>query len=326
MAMRITFWGVRGSLPSPHPPQTLTTRVRELFHEFFESGYSRKADVDRFLGEVPPQRVGGYGGNTLCVELRTDNQQIIIDGGTGIRLLGYELLNGPCGKGQGTVHILFTHFHWDHVIGLPFFAPIFIPGNTIHLYAVQPDLPQVMRTVFRKPNFPVPLEQLGAKLEYHQLPPRQPTRLGEVTMTPFQLDHPDPCWGYRFEHQGKVYAHCADTECTRVSREALGPDLPLYQGVDLMVFDAQYSITEVVEKVNWGHAAALIGLDLAISQGVKRVVFIHHEPASSDERIAQVEAHTRDYYERQLKTARAKNLEFHHVDWCFAREGMTVDI
>src|SRR5205807_7103001 len=137
-----------------------------LLHAFFESGHSRRADVDKFVESLPAQRLGGYGGNTLCVEVTTDVQQVIIDAGSGIRLLGYDLLKGPCGKGQGSVHIVFTHFHWDHVLGLPFFTPIFIPGNTIHLYSVEPDLPSVLRTIFHKPNFPVPLESLGATIEY----------------------------------------------------------------------------------------------------------------------------------------------------------------
>jgi len=326
MTMRVTLWGVRGSLPSPHLPLTLQTRFRELLQAFFEAGYSQRTDIDTFLNDLPPQRIGGYGGNILCLELTTDNQQIIIDGGSGIRLLGYELLKGPCGQGKGTVHIVFTHFHWDHVLGLPFFVPILIPGNTVHVYSVQPELPNVFRMIFQKPHFPVPLESLGAKLAYHQLPPRQPTRLGDVTVTPYQLDHPDPCWGYRFEHQGKTFSHCADTECQRISREALGADLPLYQGVDLMVFDAQYTLSEAVEKVDWGHAAALLGLDIAMSEGIKKVIFIHHDPAASDEKIAQAEALTREYYESQINSARQMNLGLHEVEWFFAREGMSIDV
>ncbi len=326
MAMRVTFWGVRGSLPSPVTPDVLTTRFRGLLHEFVARGYREVADVDRFIQSLPPQRIGGYGGNTMCVEVSSDTQQLIVDAGSGIRPLGYELLRGLCGRGMGSVHILMTHFHWDHLIGLPFFTPIFIPGNTIHLYAVETNLEEVIRTVFHKPNFPVPFERLGAKLEFHRLAPRQPTTIGDIVVTPYQLDHPDPCWGFRFEHGGKVLSHCADTECKRATREQLGLDLPLYQGVDLMIFDAQYSIHELVEKVDWGHAAAMIGLDLAMHEGIKRIAFIHHEPASSDERIAEVEAHTRQYYDWQIQTSREKHLGLHEVDFCFAREGLTLTL
>ena len=96
--MRVKFWGVRGSLPSPPTPQALATRFRDLLHAFFEAGYSKRADADKFVESLPTQRLGGYGGNTLCVEVTTDVQQVIIDAGSGIRLLGYELLKGPCGK------------------------------------------------------------------------------------------------------------------------------------------------------------------------------------------------------------------------------------
>ncbi|MGZ3698960.1 MAG: MBL fold metallo-hydrolase, partial [Bdellovibrionota bacterium] len=259
--LRIKIWGARGSLPSPLTPDALEAHIRLLLTDLTERGLGKEKDLEKLLAQLPRNRFGGYGGNTPCIEVRSPAHQIIIDGGSGIRPLGYDLMNGPCGKGQGEVHILFTHFHWDHLIGLPFFTPIFIPGNKIHVYAVQPDLPAVFKTIFQKPFFPVPLDRLGSKIEYHQLAPHQPFQMGDIQVTPYQLDHPDPCWGYRFEKGGKVFSHCVDTECTRVSREQLGPDAALYKGVDLMIFDAQYTLMETIEKVNWGHAAASLGLD-----------------------------------------------------------------
>src|SRR5690606_9606456 len=185
---------------------------------------------------------------------------------------------------------------------------------------------QVIRAVFKKPFFPVPYEYLGAEIRFHALEPRRPFRIGDLEITPYQLDHPDPCWGYRFDHGGKAYAHCVDTEARRVTREELGPDLPLYQNVDLMVFDAQYTVMETLEKIDWGHAAASIGLDLAMREGIKRVLFMHHDPASSDEKVAEAEAEARRYYETQLKAARKNKEPVHEVEWSFAEEGMTVTL
>ena len=324
--MRIKLWGVRGSLPSPLTPAAVEQRLKETCEALVDAGIRDRDGVEKFLKQLPVHRSGGYGGNTPCIEVKAGQQRIVVDGGSGIRSLGYELLQGPCGQGQGEVHIMFTHFHWDHLMGLPFFAPIFIPGNRIHVYSVQPELREVFETVFRKPYFPVPLKDIGAKIEYHRLEPRQPKPFGDLTVTPYQLDHPDPCWGYRFEHGGKVYAHCVDTECKRVTREALGPDLPLYQGVDLMVFDAQYTLMETIEKVNWGHAAAGLGLDIALREGVKRVLFMHHDPASSDEKIATVETQTRRYYETARKALRDSKVPVHEVEWGFAREGLELEI
>lgn len=333
--MQVKIWGARGSLPSPYRPDQVVDRVRRVMEEFFNAGHGNKTQIDAYLKSLPLTQVGGFGGNTPCVEVKTEKTQLIIDGGSGIRLLGYDLLKGPCGRGQGEVHILFTHFHWDHLIGLPFFTPIFIPGNQIHVYAVQPDLPDVFKAIFKKPYFPVPLEHLGATIHYHRLEPRKKTRIGDIEFTPYQLDHPDPCWGYRFEHGGRVFSHCVDTEAIRVSREELGPDLPLYQNVDLMVFDAQYTLMESIEKINWGHAAASIGLDIAMREGVKRVLFVHHDPASTDEKITQAESEARRYYQSQIKSSRRAHAAegsapaaspLHEVDWVFAHEGTTVDV
>lgn len=324
--LTVKIWGARGSLPSPHAPEHVEARLVGLLEEFFDRGHGRKADIPAFLKELERHRLGGYGGNTPCVEVRSRNQRVLLDAGSGLRSLGYELMAGPCGQGKGEAHIFFTHFHWDHLIGLPFFTPIFIPGNVIHVYAVQPELPEVFQTVFRKPYFPVPLEKLGARIVYHRLEPRQPFKIGDLTMTPYQLDHPDPCWGYRIECDGKVFSHCVDTECTRMSREQLGPDLALYQGVDLMLFDAQYTLTETVEKMNWGHAAASLGIDLAMREKIGRVVFMHHDPASSDEKIAAAEAQARLYYTSQVKLAERNGLQAHALEWSFAHEGMTLTL
>lgn len=326
MAMIVKIWGARGSLPSPLTPSVLEARMKELLDGFFEAGFKKKTDVDKYLMGLPPHRVGGYGGNTPCIEVSTEKVSVVIDGGSGIRQLGYQLLGGPCGRGAGEVHIFFTHFHWDHLIGLPFFVPIFVPGNVIHTYAVQPELPDVFKTVFRKPYFPVQLENLSSKIIHHALEPRKPFRIGDLTLTPYQLDHPDPCWGYKFEHEGKAFAHCVDTECTRLTREELGPDLPLYQNVEVMVFDAQYTLMETIEKVNWGHAAASLGLDIAMREGIKRVFFMHHDPASSDEKITAAEALARRYYVGQLKNAKRAGTPVHEVVWSFLREGLVIEV
>src|SRR5690606_23912279 len=134
-----------------------------------------------------------------------------------------------------------THFHWDHLIGLPFFIPIFIPGNKIHFYAPHDDLEENIRLMFRKPNFPVEFENLGAQIFFHKLEPRKTRKFWDMNVTPYQLDHPYPCWGYKIEKNGKIFSHCVDSAMTRVSREDLGDDLPLYQDADIALMDAQYT-------------------------------------------------------------------------------------
>ncbi len=326
MSLRIKIWGARGSLPSPVVPTDLRDKIRRHLEDFFAVGHSKKTDIEKFFKRYDLTHFGGFGGNTPCLEINSSKQQIIIDGGSGIRQLGYELMAGPCGQGKGEIHLLFTHFHWDHLIGLPFFTPLFVPGNDIHVYAVQPDLQNIFETIFKKPYFPVPLKDLGAAFHYHRLEPRKPKLFKDIKITPYQLDHPDPCWGYKVECNGRIFSHCVDTEGLRVTREELGQDLPLYQEIDLMVFDAQYTLMETIEKINWGHAAASLGLDIAMREGVKRVLFMHHDPASSDEKILQAEAEARRYYQTQIKASKKSDVKLHDVDWIFAHEGLEVEV
>ncbi|MCX7979352.1 MAG: MBL fold metallo-hydrolase, partial [Bdellovibrionaceae bacterium] len=236
----IKYWGVRGSIPSSQTPGDWAIHIDGVFRSFFAAGFREPGQIAKYLSSQELPQIGGYGTATTCVEILSNKGQIIIDGGSGIRTLSDKIMSGTYGRTRGPFHILLTHFHWDHVIGLPFFTPHFVPGISIHYYAVEKDLENLIRGIFRKPYFPVPFEALNAKIQSHVLDPYKSFKIDDIVITPYKLDHPDPCWGYRIESGGKVYSHCVDTEGTRVSREELGADLPLYQGVDLMYFDAQY--------------------------------------------------------------------------------------
>lgn len=301
MDFRIKLWGIRGSLPAPHPPDELREILLHML-QLYEEKRSELKSPHEFLEQLNPPFRGGFGGHTSCVQVSSGEDHLIIDCGSGIRPLGERLLLTELGKGKGEAHILLTHFHWDHLIGIPFFIPIFIPGNQIHFYGVQDDLEKNIRMMFQKPNFPVDYGDLGADIHFHQLEPRKPKAFKNIQVTPYELDHPDPCWGYRFDCAGKSFAHCVDSEMTRVSPSDLGDDIGLYQNVDLAVMDAQYTFVEATERINWGHASAPVGLDLAMREGIKRTLFVHHDPAASDVKIQQLEKQTREYYEAALKT------------------------
>lgn len=321
MPFELVLHGTRGSLPSPLTPAELQQRIKSVATDFLRTGGQTENDLERFLNELPTHRFGGYGGNTPCVEVRAGKTKILIDAGSGLRRVAAEWMRGPLGEGKGEVHLFFTHFHWDHLVGLPFFTPLFIPGNTIHFYAVQPELDEILKNLFRKPYFPVPYTQLGATLRTHRLEARQNFTIGDLKLAPYELDHPDPCWGYRLEHGGKSVAYCVDTECKRNTSETLGADRPLYTDADLMVFDAQYTLKEAQEKVDWGHATAGLGLELALEENIKRVLFMHNDPASSDEKIYQAELEAARYFHKRLGESGVKVLE-----WGFAREGMVVEV
>lgn len=323
MSAVVKFWGVRGSIPSAPQPTQWVKDFEELMRGFFRAGFHKPEHVSEYLQTLSVPEIGGFGTATTCVEVTTDQASIIMDGGSGIRNYSEHILRNG---GRKEFHILMTHFHWDHLIGLPFFAPHFIPGFKIHYYAVQPDLEQMIRGKFKKPYFPVPFEALGAELSFHRLEPRQKFTIGDLHITPYELDHPDPCWGYRVETQGKAYSHCVDTEATRTTRESLGPDLPLYQNVDVMYFDAQYTLPELAEKANWGHGAAQLGLDIAFRENIRHMIFAHHDPGATTQQLFELKTQTREYYEWRLKTAETNRLQLPEVKWRYAHEGLEIDL
>lgn len=307
----------------PETPSTRQQSFADLLQRFVAA---KSNDVQSFLNREGLDRVGGFGGHTSCYEAKIPGHRLIIDGGSGIKELGSELMRGPAAKGQANIHILMTHFHWDHLIGLPFFLPLFISGNQVNFYAVQEELEASIRLIFSKPYFPVEFKDLGCDVQFHRLRPRIRTEINGFNVTPYRLDHPDPCWGFAIEAQNKKVAHCVDTECTRLSREDLGEDLPLYQNVDLMVFDAQYTMLELIEKMNWGHAVAGLGIDIAMREGVKKIAFVHHDPSAGTAQILDAFLQAKLYYEQQLKESQSLNLELNPVELLFAREGLIIEL
>ena len=326
MSLTIKYWGVRGSLPSSPAPTDLAFHIEGLLRQFFSLGYRDPAQISKFTQQMGVPQLAGYGTATTCVEVASKKSQLIIDGGSGIRSLSERIMTGTAGRFRGPFHIYLTHFHWDHLIGLPFFAPHFIPGSEIHYYAVQDELESVIKGMFRKPFFPVPYEALKAKIFFHKLEPRKTTSIGDIQITPYKLDHPDPCWGLKVQSEEKTYSHCVDTEGTRVTPDELGPDLPLYQNVDLMYFDAQYTLPELAEKANWGHSAAQVGLEIAFREGIKKVLFAHHDPGAGIGQILDLKRQTQEYFESSKKIFLENNEKFPEVEWDFVHEGLEIKI
>lgn len=324
--MTIKFWGVRGSLPTSPSPAEWNEHILRLMHEANTHRVQSHQAIQEFLQNLGVSKVGGFGTATTCVEVTSHQGSLIIDGGSGIKHLSDKLMSGATGRVKGRYNIFMTHFHWDHVIGLPFFAPHFIPGCEIHYYGVQAEMEEMIRGVFRKPYFPVPFEQLKAKIFFHKVEPRKPFLIGDISCTPYQLDHPDECWGLKMECSGSTYSHCVDTEGTRVSAEELKEDLPLYQNVDLLFFDAQYALSSLADKVNWGHSAAQVGLEIAIREKIPQVLFSHHDPSSRTDDILELSNQTKQFYESKMELEHDKGSERFDVKWAFAHEGLEVKI
>jgi phosphoribosyl 1,2-cyclic phosphodiesterase len=222
--MNIHFWGVRGSIATPLTNSELTSKIESALRKTIEVGFSDISKVSEFVKGLPWHVGGTVGGDTACVELKAGGELLILDAGTGIRILGLDLIRryGPNGI---NAHVLLSHTHWDHICGFPFFAPANIPGKTV------------------------------------------------------------------------VYA--TDAEYQDLSQSAMKPYFEFLRGADILIFDAQYTMMESVEKENWGHSTAFVGIDIALEAGVKNLVFTHHEPTYDDQKLWRIFQESNRYLEMQ---------------------------
>ncbi len=290
--MKLRFWGVRGSIPSP--------------------------------GEKTVR----YGGNTTCIEVRTDdNELIILDGGTGIFPLAQTLLK----ELPLTAHIFNTHSHWDHIQGLPFFIPIFIPGNTIRLYAAFDPITgagaeRIMNVQLQYSFFPVREAEMKSRFEYVALMPNEAVTVGSAKITPVLLSHPVVNLGYRIDCNGKSIFFTGDHEPhfniyepgdegyeeyqTLIEEQRQGI-IEATRGVDVFIADSAYTIEEYPSKKGWGHGTFDSCMQLAKDAGAKILYCTHHEPTRSD-----------DDLEKAFSAALERNADaVSCVDVRLAREG-----
>lgn len=242
--MRIRYFGVRGSLPTPGK------------------------DTIK------------YGGNTTCLALNPDGEPIIVDGGSGLRLLGLELMKREFAKGQGRASFLWTHFHWDHLMGFPFFVPNFIPGNVFRHFG-----PARAREILVRQQdfitFPVEFEKMPSRHSFETVTEGRTFMLGKVEISACRMHHPAGGFSYRFRSEGKTFVFATDVE-----HPAEGPDpvlLEFSRGAELLTYDAQYTPEEYQHgKQGWGHSTWRHGVELAKAADVKRLHLCHHDQLHSD--------------------------------------------
>ncbi len=316
--MRVKYWGVRGSLPSSLEPQAWALHFESLMNQFFDEGFQQKKDVQNFLNQKSLQQIGGFGSATTCVEVISGPQSIIIDGGSGLRALSDHINQNKMTESKDEYHILMTHFHFDHILGLPFFNPHFMKSKKIHYYIVQDEGEEIIRQMFRRPIFPVGFEHLEADIYFHKIEPYKKNLINGFEVKAFKMDHPDPCFGFRIEKNKKVYAHAVDNEAIRTTKAQLGLDSGLFEHADLMFFDAQYEEADMISKKGWGHGTCDRGFEVALHFGVQQILFAHHDPSFSIQDLWNQKKNAQISFEKNFPELKAK--------WDFAVEGQIVEL
>jgi phosphoribosyl 1,2-cyclic phosphodiesterase len=267
MALTVRFWGTRGSIPSPGP-----STVR-------------------------------YGGNTPCVEVRTEEGWLVIlDAGTGIRDLGRSLLDRADGKPvEGDIFL--THAHWDHIQGIPFFAPLFRKGNHFTIWgskSLQTSIDRVVRDQMSPVVFPVTFEELQARIDFQELAEEQRAGRGYEVVA-FQVRHPGGALGYRFTEGNADVGGLVYVSDNELSPNAKYDDQPGWRerlvsfarGAKVLVHDTMFTAQEYDAFVGWGHSTHEDAVELALQAGVQQLVLFHHRPERTDDEVDRCVANCR---------------------------------
>jgi phosphoribosyl 1,2-cyclic phosphodiesterase len=274
--MEVRFWGVRGSVAVSGPD------------------------------------VAHTGGNTTCIEVTSQGERLIVDAGTGLRALGDQLMK----QGPTRATLLFSHLHWDHVQGFPFFAPAYHPQSELTLYGPGDGGDRALRDVLDKqmspPSFPVPLAAMKSRMSFATAKAHQRLDIGPFAITPFEVPHPQGCLSYRIEADGASLLFMTDVE---LDASQLSPISRFVEGADVLVLDAQYTPDEYAGKVGpprkgWGHSTMIDAAKVAAAAHVGRLFLFHHDPAHND-----------DFVEGMAERARQ-----HFAPTSAAREGITLEV
>ncbi|HET7841128.1 MAG TPA: MBL fold metallo-hydrolase [Terriglobia bacterium] len=272
--MRLRFWGVRGSTPTP------------------------QRDNLR------------YGGNTPCIEFRSaGGSLLIVDAGTGLRMLGKALLKEFDSR-PVRAHILITHYHWDHIQGLPFFAPLYQKKNEFCFHSLpvrKASLEKVLRRQMADPYFPVDMRTMRSRWKFTGIE-KSPFQVADFVVHYCRLNHPQGCLSFRIEHRGKSVVYATDNEPgdARADRELR----ELARGADILIYDAQYSQEDLgAQKKGWGHSSWEEGVAICKEVGVKQLILFHHDPDSSDAAVDQLERKARAKFRRSRAAFEGMTLE-----------------
>lgn len=271
--MQVKFWGVRGSTPTPQPENLR------------------------------------YGGNTSCVEMRINGHRYVFDCGTGFRNLGKQIMQESAGQAV-YAHIFISHFHWDHIQGIPFFLPLYSnPDNYFffHSSSRTRGLQRAIEEQMADPYFPVDMNEMKAHRNFYDIEEDR-IAFDDCIVQSMWLNHPQGCLGYRVETDNKVVVYATDNE----------PGHPVFdknvrklaEGADVLIYDAQYLPEEYeASKRGWGHSTWREGVNIAMESGAKELILFHHDPDHPDASIDAIVTEARNHY--PAVRAAAEGMELH---------------
>ena len=241
-----------------------------------------KEAKEKFVSSLPWWIQGTAGGNTPCVEVTLkDNSKIIFDAGSGMRVMG-KMADSPQ---DGHYHLFMSHFHWDHIQGLPFFDAVYNPNITIEVYSPYENMKEYLARQMVAPFYPVDFSAIEKHFIFHHIKPGKSLKIGSAEITCIKMSHPGDSYSYAVKEDGKKIVYATDIELGSKDFVKTGERAEIFEGADIILIDSQYTVEEALRKENWGHSAFCYAIDFAASWKIKRMYMFHHEPTYDDRKL-----------------------------------------
>ncbi len=285
--MEITFWGVRGSIPTPISSNEIKEKIKKSLILSRGIDLSSEENLNLFLKKLPINIYGTIGGNTPCVSIvDEDDNFLIFDMGSGARYLGFEILKMKRFQNNKVLNIFFSHTHWDHIQGLPFFAPAYNKEFKLKMYSPIKNLEKRLITQQLEEFFPVPLKNIPASIEFITLDLKYPFKVSKNSKIEItKLNHPGNSYAYKLISKEKTVIYATDTEFYKIDEKFMTEIGKKWQNTDILIFDAQYTPEEYIKKINWGHSSTMVAVDIGLQIKAKKLILFHHDPIYNDDFI-----------------------------------------
>ena len=311
--MLIHFWGVRGSLPTPLLPQQIQSKIMAAIQRITIDDLKNEESRAKFVSSLPPWIFGTTGGNTTCVEVKSLGNELLFDAGTGIRVLGKS---GNLPK-NNIYNLFFTHFHWDHIQGLPFFDAAYNPNIEFNIYSPDENSKKYLEEQMIQPYYPVPFGALTKKMNFMTLVPGNTINIGNTQIVCAPMSHPGTSYSYAVIEGNKKFVFATDVELNSKDFDDSPIKQLVFKDADCIVIDSQYTAEEAYRKQNWGHSAFCYAIDFAVHWNIKNVYLFHHEPTYDDRKLDSILQAARWY---------AQYIAHQDINIDLAREDMEIEL